>query len=557
MIFVCLLFGSCSTSDSLFPDLNNVDNLPEEKQKAYQVVMKAQEEFFQYVDDVTKKSIETNKDIGITNEKCEVIGGFDQTLEVKYNTYKTNIQIYFSNQVSVPITNIITNIIPILTNQPPIVIYAENDKNIISIITNITYTNLFIFTNYFKETIVSNEEISVSMLSPRETIINLAKLAYLSDDTNQFFEYLNNNGFTDKFWEIMDKYNIREQMDTLNIQTTHFQNTNEVTKSRSFASYEVFINYQWKMGDIFLVQGKVDSSGEDGFNSIAPTGGSIIGALIPGEWKHAGMIDIERLQRGKSPIIAAGPNARYNNETKVVLADGYNGYGTGYESVKSWIDCPDISAWRVKNATESQRYKSVTNAMKYLYKKFHFIEKAYSITKTGYRVDYTPIICIIRPWWGGIFTIPIPLWTVVSFSYSYSYFMPTKKTSLTTWYCAKIVYQAWKDTGFDIEYSKARSKDYNSADVGLFGLNLWAAYQLGKYGEGEVIGGNGDYEWVSPQNIADATNDGTIICLTNDRIILREIEAKKKKLEDEKIIRTSMNAIMNPIRINPIKIPPR
>ena len=484
-------------------DTNTGESIYEKKKQAYEVIKQAQKEFFDYVD--LRFYSGTNNNTTSEEYRSTHTGTFDQAISVSNFILNTNISFIITNTNTK--IEYITNIVQGGSY------WDENTSNWIGSegSTNITVNTNFIveITNIQTSVIVTNAvNRDVLSMSPKKTIEYLANAAYLSGNTNDFFQYLKQNNLVDRFWEIYHKYDLDAQTKILDIASPAFSEESQQggihQKSTSFDSVKKFNAFKWQNGDIVLCQG--------GSSTVEK-----VCKMIPGHWKHAGIINLERKKRGKDNFIqSGGVNARDSNDVSISYSwnpwdwhpfngvpGGFGpGYGVGFEGGDTWITTSSIIVLRVNGATDAMKKKAVQYTVNKYRKPFHFVEKHSemkeevttrweTITVSGGRGQ--PPIRMSRPY---------KTKTLVNTSY----LLPVDKTREDLFYCSLLVWRAYKFSGIDIEYSKSSDINVGDKDAANAGLLLAGPACWNQ----TVRQGYGNYEWVTPQNLYDAIKEGKV-----------------------------------------------
>ena len=182
------------------------------------------------------------------------------------------------------------------------------------------------------------------------------------------------------------------------------------------------------------------------------------------------------------------------------IQNGGLGGAVGYETSTKWGEETEVAIYGLKNVNEEQRNKSVEYAKsKVGCTNFNFVDRVFktNIVKT---ILFKKVKIYIGDtgWWP--FMVPY----VVDRKVITEYIVPANKNNEDHWYCSKLVYKSWLSQNVNIEYSGGRQSEFKPD-------NEVAAQLVGLITENETLDyGWGDYEFVTPQNIADSEKDGTV-----------------------------------------------
>lgn len=213
-------------------------------------------------------------------------------------------------------------------------------------------------------------------LSLEDKITLAAWKAYNSGDDSEVVALLKENNLYDKCQEIMDKYNLEEEQNVLDVSSRSVLDAD----SRSVTSS--FMNSR-SSGDIVLCYGGAGSSS-----------GKLLGLVIPGHWKHAGIID-----KGSSKGLVLSAS----NETDTYLADSSGVVGrVGWETAEKWAGKDGVVVLGVNGATAAKKQAAINYGAQYS-------GKPYNLAVGRYSDD--------------------------------------------GWYCSKVVFRSFMSQGFDLEYN--------------------------------------------------------------------------------------------------------
>lgn len=225
---------------------------------------------------------------------------------------------------------------------------------------------------------MTQETDSQDELSIEDQITSAAWMAYYTGDETALIELLKGKGLYDDCMDIVKRYDLDKQQGILNI------SSRSVEGSPRAVSADFITSNARRTGDILLCIG-------GGASSSA----SVLGLVIPGHWKHAGLVDHD------APVGYAVLSA--SNATNTFLANGGGEVGrVGYETAEKWAGADSVIAMRVNNTSASQALTAVQYARQFVGKPFSFIV--------------------------------------------------TRNTS-ENWYCSKLVWRAWQSQGKDLEYN--------------------------------------------------------------------------------------------------------
>lgn len=206
----------------------------------------------------------------------------------------------------------------------------------------------------------------------KNTIQLLAMEAAASGDTNALITYLASKNLIDIYNQVVDNNELQKP-------------TSLKMKTFSQGTIKSRLSRIARMGDILVTQG--------GGGSI----GSGVNFLIPGDWKHSGMVDKKRLVSGNDYcIMSAGQNMVKEDNT--AAWKWYRLLVVGYESVIAYDDKSRVDVIRVVNqdANEVKATAAVNYCKRYI----------------GYNYNLAP----------GL-------------------------SDMNNFYCSKIIYVGWKSQG--------------------------------------------------------------------------------------------------------------
>lgn len=224
---------------------------------------------------------------------------------------------------------------------------------------------------------ITQEADSQDELSVEDQITSAAWMAYYTGDETNLIELLDEKGLYDDCIDIVNRYNLDKQQGVLNI------SSRSVEGSPRAVSADFITSNARRTGDILLCIGGGASSSS-----------SLLGVVIPGHWKHAGLVD------HNAPVGYAVLSA--SNATNTHLANKAINGRVGYETAEKWAGADSVIAMRVNNTSASQALAAVQYARQYIGKPFNFLV--------------------------------------------------TRNTS-ENWYCSKLVWRAWQSQGKDLEYN--------------------------------------------------------------------------------------------------------
>lgn len=224
----------------------------------------------------------------------------------------------------------------------------------------------------------ANDDADFNNLCLEDQITLAAWNAYNTGDDSEVVSLLKENDLYDKCLDIIDKYNLDEEQEIISTPSSSVAGGSRAV-NLTFMNSSTMVT-----GDIVLCYGGATSSS-----------GSLLGLVIPGTWKHAGLID-----RG-APAGWAVLSA--SNETNTYLADSDGVVGrVGWETADKWTKKDAVTALRVSNSTQSKRNAAVSYGRQ-------FVGKPYNLA--------------------------------------------VGRDDNSSWYCSKVVYRSYKSQGFDLEYN--------------------------------------------------------------------------------------------------------
>ncbi len=225
---------------------------------------------------------------------------------------------------------------------------------------------------------VVGKELSVEAWGVKEFIIAYAFEAYNTGDTSKLVNYLKEQNLYERYQAISRKYDLDKQEQILTAKpVTGNLGMQSVTES-------FFDNYL--TGDFFLCYG--DKSTDSSL-------GKSFGMLIPGIWKHAGIMDTQAPDRN-APVLSA------SNATT-------SGFCVGDETENKWANEASVSAYRVNGRTDSKARNGVDYAKQFVGQPYNILASRSSDTgwycsKVVYRawlsqgINIEPTPWITDPW---------------------------------------------------------------------------------------------------------------------------------------------------------------
>lgn len=178
-----------------------------------------------------------------------------------------------------------------------------------------------------------------SGISVKDYIICLAWEAYYTGDTTELESYLQEKGYYEHYQYILDKY------DTSQVTTRSFSSSGGGGGNGN--KFYDLMNKNWLNGDIFVCY-------TDDF----------IAKLIPGRWKHSGMMDKDRKNTGSDYFILSASNKTDESGS----AMGY----VGYESIDKWAGEDEVAVYRVQGRTEATGRAAVAYGKQFRGREFNF-----------------------------------------------------------------------------------------------------------------------------------------------------------------------------------------
>ena len=526
------MLGGC---DKVSQYLNtNGMSTNEELLQAYSTITQAQQEFYDYINQRFYSgtnhllNIGSNEDYILTH-----LGNFDMVLNQSNIISYTNIILCITGEYK----DIYIN-----TNY----YYSGNTNlNIEYVYNTNSYSNI---SNYTFRIAVTNSFEEIAMMGPNELLDYFAWKMDITKTTNEFFSYLKRNNLESKFWEIYNKYNIEKRLDE--IYKYAFSNAQMIESVPKIANYRGtsrkprwVTNYEWRVDkkneiDYFFKQKFIDGDILLQWGNIGGSAASFdgISKMIKGTWKHAGLVIGQRFSDGKAYCVASGGmNSKALNGGSLNITDDralsmpiLGKTGIGYESTTNWVNIREYVCLRVKNSTQPQRTAVLAYHQDKADKKtpFNFVEK-----RRDTRYKYTTVKNIIVlekrwifwPFWYEILKAKTNITYNVQVTSDRSYLLPVWKYSDDLFYCSLIVWRAWYAASggkINIEQKNSRTSDYVPGDKDEAGrLQFISGMWL------PLDSGYGNYEWVTPQNIFDATKDDTLtnICYRKSAILVKYI----------------------------------
>ena len=243
-------------------------------------------------------------------------------------------------------------------------------------------------------------------MSLADRIVAVAWTAYYTGDSAALEKILADNGLYDQALALAQKYGLAASQAVL---AQPSGATGEAARAIGYPVFDALLD-----GDVLLCYGG-DSS----------TSGSLLGMIIPGHWKHAGIWDYER--RGLSYAVLSASNA---TDAFVASPGGVLGR-VGYETKEKWIGESAVAAMRVNGRSAANSRAAVVYGQQFVGKPFNFFV--------------------------------------------------TRSTS-DEFYCSKLVWRCWDAQGKDIEYNKwyyprgywvTPSDIYDDGDTAFVGGDSW------------------------------------------------------------------------------------
>jgi hypothetical protein len=238
----------------------------------------------------------------------------------------------------------------------------------------------------------------------REQIITLAFQAYSTGDTTVLMQFLSDNGLSEKYHDILDRYNI----------DMHAKNLASRPKSKKVSAADLK-SPTYIGGDIFLCY-QTGSSSSTGTSSSV----SGVGMLIAGKWKHSGFLDYSRKDRVDGYSFLSASNKVQGGGSKV-----------GYESYDQWSNETEVSILRVRNSSAAVGQNAVNYSSNYIGKPFSFLDGG-----AGGYVSMGAYALLT----GGLSLLASNLSATA-----------TPRSADDYWYCSKLVYRGWLSQGRELE----------------------------------------------------------------------------------------------------------
>jgi hypothetical protein len=207
------------------------------------------------------------------------------------------------------------------------------------------------------------------MQSLKNRLIGEAWNAYYTGDTANLEKLIDENGLRGKIDSLVNKYNLKAQQEILDTPSGVMKADSRKIGSTGF--FEGFVT-----GDVLVCQGGKSSSSA-----------VLIGIVIPGHWKHAGILDRRYPYGWDNPVLSASDATTH-------------GFAVGYESRTKWMEEPSVGVLRVDGRTDAKAVAAVTYGAQ-------FAGKPYSVF--------------------------------------------TSRTNNNSWYCSKVVYRSWLSQGINLE----------------------------------------------------------------------------------------------------------
>lgn len=240
------------------------------------------------------------------------------------------------------------------------------------------YAALFSGSSSARAAATDNDDADFDHLSLQDKITLAAWNAYNTGDDTEVISLLKENNLYDKCMDIIDKYNLEDAQEVIATPSRSAIDGNARAVTKDFITGSTH-----RTGDIVLCYGGATSSS-----------GVVLGLVIPGTWKHSGLID-HGAPEGYAVFSAS-------NETNTYLADSDGVVGrVGWETATKWSLKDGVCAVGVPSATDKQAKAAVTYASQ-------FSGKPYNLA--------------------------------------------VSRGSNASWYCSKVVYRAYESQGFDLEY---------------------------------------------------------------------------------------------------------
>jgi hypothetical protein len=416
-----LLLGilGCSVTSSQAPKTVT----REEKARALEVIEKAKQDFYAIVEAKVQVKYRTNA-ISPSIGKGQLTYTTTDTITIYHEGYQ--------------VMEFITNDIFVLTN---------DDGEEIN--TNVSITNQVFVTNTYE-------------MTPLEAIEAFGMMEITGGKTNALSDYLKEVGIYDDATNILARPEVKEAIQILeaplaadpqssdtntNITIVYSTYANTLPPHVPYSPREKDFYFSLQAGDILLSIGGSGSTSSGSFSGSS----SPIGLVIPGTWKHAGMI-VPNARNSDWPhwVIYSASDKTYEKQY-----DNPSNYlaSVGFESIEQWQKELYVSAYRVLGKTETHGKSAFDSVI-------HFRGFPYSMMKWDYGIRWHEI---------GIWLFDFKRWrwtyhVVARIPVPYAVYRSVRRDENDCWYCTKVVYRAWLAQGVNIEHSKGRWDPFVSPD---------------------------------------------------------------------------------------------
>ncbi len=210
----------------------------------------------------------------------------------------------------------------------------------------------------------------------KDRLIAEAWTAYYSGDASELERLLKENGLYDQAMKLIDTYELKEKESTLALPSGL---TDPASRSVGYSFFNTLYH-----GDVLVCYGGSSSSSS-----------TLLGLLIPGHWKHAGIWDYDRRDLSYS-VLSASNETDYHQNNPGLLGR------VGYESKEKWIGESAVAGLRVNGRTAAKAAAAVNYGKTFIGKEFNFF---------------------------------------------------VTRDSNDQFYCSKLVWRCWKSQNIDLEYN--------------------------------------------------------------------------------------------------------
>lgn len=240
----------------------------------------------------------------------------------------------------------------------------------------------------------------------QEKIVTAALASYTTGDTTILINFLAQNNLLDKYYQIIQQYNLEAQAKTIASKPRSKSVTSDQLRSPTFIAGDIFLCYKNGSGS-----SSSDGNSSSGDNSSSVSG---MGLLIPGKWKHAGFLDgLQKNRTDGYAILSAS-------------AQTDRGFCVGYETYKKWTQENAVSAYRVNGTNPTIGQNAINYSIQFLGKPFSFLTNGMG--------------------WG---TVELILKNTLPFTTAG--INATPRMANDYFYCSKTVYRGWLSQGHELE----------------------------------------------------------------------------------------------------------